>query len=394
MSSNVFYDGLNEFCRKYFVAGVNLTSDEIAKFPVVAKEIEATFFENLLLFDKVSLKVFGENIPLVMLLNLFGEKGLEELVEQGAIDFVLWTPMVLFLKENQDGIDPLCSGVHNSKVHSDPEESIEMGLGWMTKKLDRSKRRRLVRKLRDLYRLPDNNLSHDAVRVTKSAYLSGRLNGYGLNPNLKEFQKLDSKEKERLCTCAHDLLEYSYLLSSQMTSFSKPEFYEFFCSTQNQLRLAGDKTAAFCKVAHLEEFPNLKNLYPQIESPFQKILKVRNKRSSVRFREWLERPLTSNEGASEITKEYVDAIVNAKGFFQTSKGKITKTVAMSSIGAGIGAVLGGVTGSVAGATAAKFIEPAADVALDLVDEFLIDGLTKGWTPRMFIDDLRELRIER
>jgi hypothetical protein len=29
--------------------------------------------------------------------------------------------------------------------------------------------------------------------------------------------------------------------------------------------------------------------------------------------------------------------------------------------------------------------------LDLVDEFLLSGLTKGWSPKMFFDDLEKLR---
>jgi hypothetical protein len=392
MTSNVFYDGLNEFSRKYFVADSKLSAVEISQFSVQRQQVEATVFENLLLFDRVSLKVFGENIPLAVLLNLFGERGLEELIEQDALEFILWTPFVAFMEDYNEGIDPLVSGTHNSKAHSDPEESIELGLNWMTNKPLRSKRRALVRKLRDLYRIPADDLPHNAVGITKSAYSSGKLKAYGFDPEKRDIRKLNQTEKQRLCTCAEDLLEYTYLLSNKMTSFSKREFFEFFAQSQNRLKVANAKSVAFCKLAELEEFPDLKTLYTQLEAPLQKMLKVRGKRSSQRFRSWLDNPTPPDErSASEITKEYIDAIANAKGFFQTTTGKLTKTAATSSIGAGIGAVIGGIPGVVMGASVGKILEPAADIALDLVDQFLIDGLTKGWTPRIFIDDLRDLR---
>jgi hypothetical protein len=55
-------------------------------------------------------------------------------------------------------------------------------------------------------------------------------------------------------------------------------------------------------------------------------------------------------------------------------------VTVAGIGAGIGALLGG--NPLAGT--------AAGVGLNLLDEFVLNGLAKGWTPRIFIDDLRTL----
>jgi hypothetical protein len=34
--------------------------------------------------------------------------------------------------------------------------------------------------------------------------------------------------------------------------------------------------------------------------------------------------------------------------------------------------------------------PAAELGPDLLDGFLLDGLLRGWTPRMFFDDPRKL----
>jgi hypothetical protein len=91
-ASNVFYPSLNDFCRKYLVVGPTpLSRSDELQFAARDAAERASLFEHLLLFDTVSIKVYGENVPLALMLRLFGEKGLEALIEQKAIRFVLWT---------------------------------------------------------------------------------------------------------------------------------------------------------------------------------------------------------------------------------------------------------------------------------------------------------------
>ena len=55
---------------------------------------------------------------------------------------------------------------------------------------------------------------------------------------------------------------------------------------------------------------------------------------------------------------------------------------------GLGAAIeGGLGGAVVGGAVGKAIEPAADFGLDLIDTFLLDGLLKGWTPKVFFNEL-------
>lgn len=179
------------------------------------------------------------------------------------------------------------------------------------------------------------------------------------------------------------------MLSKGLTSFSKSEFYEFFILSQERISMASERTSAFSKISTIEQFPDLQSLHSQIYKPYDKIIEVRSKRSAKRFRAWLNEK-SDPETKTEITKEYIDAIVNQKGFFQTHTGKLTKTIAMASISSGVGALIAGVPGSLTGAALIKAAEPAVDFALDLVDEFLLDGLTKGWSPRVFVDDIRKI----
>lgn len=385
LNSNVFYPRLNDFCRKYFVQGANPTRQEIQNIAPALRQVQEDIFENFLLFDKVSFKVFGENIPLTLLLRFFEIKRLEELIEQEAIDFILWTPTILTLVDNIKGVNPIASGVHNSGPHCDPEQSLELGFNWMQQPPKRSVRRSLVRKLRDVYRLPDHSLPHDAAAFITSGFHGGKLSAYGLDPKEKEYDSLTSIDKKTLALCAEDLLEYSFILANQMTSISKGEYFNFFCESKRKISLATDTSTAFNEICRIEDFPDLKALFSQIENPFQKIVSLRNKRASVKFRKWLHEYTDNEFNIHPITHDYIQAIVSPRGFFQTWKGKFTKTIVTSSIGA----ALGGGVGAAVGATAAHFADPM----IDLVDDYLLDGLTKGWTPRLFVDELRNLETK-
>jgi hypothetical protein len=111
-----------------------------------------------------------------------------------------------------------------------------------------------------------------------------------------------------------------------------------------------------------------------------------------RFQPVLKRTLTTATiGDKSITEEYLAAISESKGPLDTRSGKLLKAFALASLGAIAGhAAEGAVPGAIAGGLIAQAAGPAVEFTLDLVDEFLLDGLRKGWTPRMFFDDLREL----
>ena len=105
--------------------------------------------------------------------------------------------------------------------------------------------------------------------------------------------------------------------------------------------------------------------------------------------EWLAMTIA---GDAKISSEYRSAITKSNGPLATPAGKLTRSIAMTAVGAAIGAAvvqspLGATFGGAVGAVA----EPAVHLELDLVDELLLDGPRRGWTPRMFFDDLRMLK---
>lgn len=390
MSLNVFYEGLHDFCQKFLVIGSPTQSNDPAQFLRQREAVAGTLFESFLLFDTVSLKVHGENLPLAVLLSLMGDKAVLDLAESGSLRFVLWTPMVAHLVDDIPGIDPLTFGNLSSPAHTDPEESLALGLSRYTKKLDRSNRRTLIRKLRDTYTIPDKQLAAEAVTISRSAYESGRLKSYGLDPSESTYRDIPLKKREALSRCAGSLLEYKFAMSNNMTSFSNRDFYEFLSQSCGRFSSVEARLSGFYTLSRLENIPDLKTLYAQIDEPFSKMFELRKRRASRKFREWLAGAPHEGAAPEDLSKYYLDALMQPVGPFQSKGGKLAKSIAMTAIGAGIGlaaesptaaALLGGLAGIVA---------VGADFSLDVVDQFLLEGITKGWTPRVFFDGVRAL----
>ena len=396
---NVFDTGLNEFCRRFLVKNSGLPTPSPLEFLIKMRLANASIFENLLLFDTVSYKVCGENIPLVILINNFGVKGIEALIEQGAINFVLWNQMVTYFVDDIAGVDPLQSGYHSSSVYSDPEESIRSGFNWMKAKLNSSEKKMLVRKIREIYTIPSNDLSKSAVSLARSSYESGKLLAYNLSPETTSFRDLNIDERKKLCSCATEILQYSHLINNNMTSFDNFEFYKMFDDSVNKINMAAKIQSDFNSVCNLENIPDLKNFFPEVDNPFAKVVKLRNSSSSKKFRKWLSDCSNSSDGI-DITKNYLEAIENTKGFFETKTGRFTKNIAMSAFGTGLGLVVSNyATPTVAtlaggvGLAASKLLEPAASLGLDMLDEFVLAGVLKGWTPKLFFRDIEKIKLK-
>jgi len=366
-----------------------LSPSDVLQFSVRDAAERAALFEHLLLFDTVSIKVYGENVPLAVMLRLFGESGLEALIEQEAIRFVLWTPVITHLVTEVPGVNALQSGNVSSPAHSDPEQSIELGLNLLTKKPTERLRKRLQKKVLPLYEIPPSKLADHTVALTNSAFASGKLKPIGFDPEKQFIERLNLAERALLSKCAGSLLEYRYLISRKMTSLSSFDYFSLFSDSIQKIETSGKTTRAFGMLAKLENMPDLVALYPTLQDGLRQVPKLRYKSKSRKFRQWLS---SATAGDRDITEEYLAAITEAKGPFDTKTGKFLKALAMASIGAVAGhAAEGTIPGALAGGLIGQATGPVTDFTLDLLDEFLLDGLlSKGWQPRIFFDELRKL----
>lgn len=193
--------------------------------------------------------------------------------------------------------------------------------------------------------------------------------------------------------CATQLLEYRYLVSEQMTTLSSFEYFSLFSESLRHIETSGKKIHGFSELSELENMPDLKDLFPTLRSGLAQMPQLREKRAARQFRKWLTTATTADK---HVTEEYLAAISESKGPLETRSGKFLKAFALASVGAIAGhAAEGAVPGAIAGGLIAQAAGPTVEFTLDLLDEFLLDGLRKRWTPRMFFDDLRKLeRVER
>jgi hypothetical protein len=396
MAQNIFQTGLNDFCRKYFIIGQPLDNTDIAKFPERLNEQKMAIFEQLMLFDRITFKVWGEAVVIPILMRtILGERSFDALIEQGAIHFVLWRPLIAYLQENIPGVNVLTHGNLDSPSHSDPKTSIEFGLKFFRPPLDAKKTKKLTKKLLRLYTLPNKKLPELAVRSVNDAVQAGLLGGYGItNRKLDDFSLA---EKVTLAKCAEEILEYQYLTQQGLTSFSEYKFFSPFWASIERFRTVTDIGKGFGQLSTIENVPDLRELFRRLPDPLERLPVIRSTSNAVRFREWLE--TTAGESpAPDFPKEYINSISERRGFFERAPGKFARAIVMASIAGGVGLFAGGAAGAALGTgtaaalalAAEKLPEVTADFGLHLIDSFLLDRCLHGWSPRMFFDEVERV----
>lgn len=389
MNTTVFDPETTQFCETYLIANRPMSPADVEEFEPRRKAMIGGLFEQFMLFDRVALKVQGENIPAALLLNQLGQKGLEALIEQGAIRFDHWTIAVMVLESLVPNVNPLAHGEYSSPAQKDPEASVDLGLNWCRAAPVGRQRRKLVQKCADLYVKPDRELATRAVDAAYEAYSAGKLSSAGLSPE-KPLDQLDLPARRTLAKCAGEYADFIYLAQRQMTSYRSFPLFALF-SEAGRVRSAQPLAAGFEDLRVIEGVPNLAELHARLPQGFRDVVHLRNGRNAAAFRNWLATTVDGEDGA-EVVRAYVDAIAKRKGLFDSPGGKAFKSIAMSVFGLGVGAVVSGPAGAAVGGVAGALLPPATDVGLGLADAFLLDGAAKGWTPRLFFDDLKRVKL--
>ncbi|UTP38172.1 hypothetical protein M9M90_13190 [Phenylobacterium sp. LH3H17] len=247
-----------------------------------------------------------------------------------------------------------------------------------------------MQKCAERYVSPEKSLGKAAVDAAQAAYTTGAFSVLGLPPE-EPLDLLPGHKRRKLAECAEEYVEFTYLARGGVMSFASYPLFALFSDSAQRIERAAGVAESYEQLRLIESVPNFAELRLRLPLGFRDIPRLRSKRHSAAFRDWLA---TATDAASglDVVKAYVDAIANRKGFFDTAAGKVTKTIAMTTIGAGVGGLLGGPLGAAMGGVAGKLVEPVADIGLGLADTFLLDSASKGWSPRFFFDDLRKLKL--
>lgn len=348
-------------------------------------QILASIFEQLLIFDSITITTNRVNFALYFLISRLGINTVEKLFERGMIKIMIWSPLLVYSsgRHRDDGSfdesviyeQPPIVGGSLSDADIDPERNIKFALdqfGYV-----RERKRIFTRIAREKYLVPEGlNLSADSAKIIIEAYKNNNLQGLGL-PFTKEPNMLNLDERQLLQSLGHKVLETAILSKYHLKSY---ESYEHLDICKHNLENIGkaynvaDNTSV---IFNFENLPNLKELFLTQKMDFESIFELRYLSNAKYYRKWIN-TTGENANAQEITKEYLNEIKGDNKFFESPEGKLLKNVSMFSVNAVLGAAIAGPVGVAAG------------FGVGLLETFLLDSILKGKNPSMFVEDVRKI----
>lgn len=356
-------------------------------YPKLTKEEEqniiAGLFEQLLIFDKITITTSRVNFALAFLISKLGINTVEKLFELGYIRILLWTPILMTGsgRQQEDGtIDksviygqpPIAAGTLGDK-DLDPEENIHNAIAHFN--FHRDRRRIFTKKAAKNYIIPNGmEFSSDSAKVVIDAYESNNLAGLGL-PFEKESNQLDLEQRQKLLGLGHKVLETAILSKYGFKSFENYEHSKIYEQNLGNIGKAYNVSEGTSAILNLEKLPDLQSLFINEKLKFEDLFILRHLSNAKYYRKWINE-IGESSNAEEITKEYLNEIKGSNKFFNSGGGKFVRNLGMFGASTALGAAVAGPVGAVAG------------FGLGLLDTFVLDGILKGKNPSMFIDDVR------
>lgn len=348
------------------------------------QEILSTLFEQLLIFDKVTLSTNRLNFALAFLISKLGINTVEKLIDYGYIDIMIWTPVIFTgggVRRDDGTMDesviyrqpPLSAGTL-SNDDLDPELNIARALSNFP--LHRERKRIFTRKALRNYVIPNGmEFSSDSAKFIIDAYKNDNLKTLGL-PYLKEPNELNKDERGKLLSLGHKILETSVLSKYELKSYDNFEHIEICGQNLSTIGKAYNISENTSTLFKLEGIPNLKELYLKEHLEFESIFKLRHLSNAKYYRKWINE-IGENSNAAEVTKEYLNEVKGNNKFFESTEGKFLRN-----------ATLFGVTTYLTSSITGAALGAAVDYGLGLLETYWLDNLLKGKNPSMFIDDIK------
>lgn len=366
----------------------NIGSPYSFDYPKLTKDQEnqilAGLFEQLMIFDSVTISTSRVNFALAFLINKLGINTVERLIDSGYIKFMIWSPIIITGTGRQlengtidesviYGQPPIAAGTL-TKDDLDPEKNIHNAL--MHFGLHRDRKRIFTRRALNSYLIPDGmEFSSGSAKLVIDAYQNNSLQNLGL-PFEKDPDQLNLAQRQILLSLSHKAIETAVLSKYNLKSYENYEHFEICKQNIQNIGKAYNISENSSVIFKLESLPNLKELYLKERIDFDTIFKIKHLSNAKFYRKWINE-IGENSNAQEITKEYLNQIKGNKSFFDSSGGKFVKNLGLFSINAALGSAIAGVKGGVAG------------YAFGLLETFWLDSILKGKNPSMFIDDIKK-----
>jgi len=360
------------------------------------QQIFATFFEQLLLFDCIVISTDKDNFSLTFLISRLGFETVERLIRSGYIKFSIKSAIIVTGTGHQkeDGsIDesviysqpPIVGGVLGD-AELDPEKNVFRALNRFD--IDKKRRNKLIDKIAKSYLSTDNmKIGVDTTDFILNSYQQNHLEHLGL-PFLKDPQDLNIEERRKLLDLANSILEAGIISKNGFKSYNNYGEFEIAEKSFENIGKAYNISSNISEILKIENTPDLRQIFLNNQFQVDDIFKLRHLKTAKYFRKWINE-VGENANSNEVTEAYLAEIKDAKSFFNTTKGKIIKNTFMYGATSGLGMLIAGQVGAVVGGVIKPFVEPAVDYGLGLIEEFTVDGLFAGKTPKIYIDKLKD-----
>jgi hypothetical protein len=387
----VFNTQLELFGDRYISREISVPSTAEFKMEIQKRKLMALIFEQLLMFDKIAIKVDRHNHGLFFLINELGINKVEELLEHNILKLILWNPVIVTstgtIREDKTidhstvfGRKPIVAG-HYSSEEFNPEKNIDDLLKRFNFHKDRKK---IFKKIAlKQYELPDPSIALKSEKIVIDAYQNNRLESLGLKFE-KEPNHLDHLERMKLWQLGNEVLETSVLAEKRFKSYDNYSYFNLTNESIKHIESALKVSENTSKILQIENVVDIQSLVFENRIPFDRIYSLRYNNMIKEYRKWIN-SVSSDIDGKQISKEYIDEITNKNRYFESSGGKFLRTIGMFGIGAGVGAAIAGNPGIFAGGAIGK----VADFGLAIIDTYILDGILKGWNPRMFVEAIKQ-----
>ena len=347
-------------------------------------EIISGLFEQLLIFDQVTITTNRVNFALAFLINKLGVNTVEKLFRNGYIKIMLWTPLIFTSsghRTDNEQIDhasiygkpPIAAGTFSSQ-DLDPEKNIDYALRNFG--LHRERKRLFTKIAAKNYIIPNGmEFSSGSAELVISAYKKNDLASLGL-PFENEPEQMHLDERRLLLSLGNKVIETAVLSKYNLKSYENYEHFAICKQHLDNIGKAYNVANNTAELFNLEDLPNLKELYISQRLDFDRVFKIRHLSNAKYYRKWIN-TVGENSNAKEITKEYLNEIKGNSKFFEQTEGKLIKHLSLLAANSAIGTLIAGPIGTVSG------------LGLGFFEALWLDNILKGKNPSMFIDYIKK-----
>jgi len=359
------------------------------------QNVLADIFEQLMIFDSVTLTANRTNVALWFLLSRVGIDSVERMLEANYLHFILWSPIIVMSSgmQREDGsIDesavmgqpPIVAGQLGDD-DLDPELNIQRALAPFG--LHKRRQRSFIKKALRHYTIPDGMLvATDAAKLVIDSYKNNDLEYLGL-PMTKDPEQMTVAERGKLLDLGNAVTETAILSQYGMKSYENYEAYSVCKKNLENIGKGYNMSGNTSRLFNLENLPDLKELFKAEHLDFDTVFKLRHLPIAKNYRKWIDE-VGQNGNQQEVTAEYLNAIRGDSKFFEKTGGKFLKNLLSFGASFELGAAVTHAATLAAGVAAAAVAVPTAGYLFGLLDTFLIDSIVKGKNPSMFINRIK------